>query len=146
MRAPDYLGVAKAMGGVMEPLAALILRRNRGWAWPEDSFGLTPMYGEDGWCQACGVPQRPQSGNLVLQRKGFAQVRGAWAPNWRYDMICLEKGTAERIAQDHAIDLRPVSWPRTSPGEAMQDRDTYQPQPMVRPRRTPCGSGTCQPC
>lgn len=56
------------------------LTRNSGWPWPEDSWGLDPMFGEDGWCRSCGVPRRPQSGSLVLQRKG-AVAEGVWIPN-----------------------------------------------------------------
>lgn len=44
------------------------------------------MYGEDGWCRACGVPQRAQCGSMVLQRKGLT-VAGAWVPNWQFDTI-----------------------------------------------------------
>jgi hypothetical protein len=35
-------------------------KRNRGWPWPEDSWGLDSMYGPDGWCHACGIPLREQ--------------------------------------------------------------------------------------
>jgi hypothetical protein len=54
----------------------LSLKRNRGWPWPENSYGLTPLFGEDGWCRSCGVPRHPQTGSLILQRKSF-KVRGA---------------------------------------------------------------------
>lgn len=35
----------------MNDYVEIVLRRNRGWPWPEDSWGLSPMYGEDGWCR-----------------------------------------------------------------------------------------------
>jgi hypothetical protein len=98
----------------------LALRRNRGWPWPEDSWGLTPMFGEDGWCHSCGVPRRAQSGNLVLQRKGVKTVKGAWTPNWQFDAICLERGLAERVAGGFRVELRDVDWHASPPGEAKQ--------------------------
>src|SRR5260370_5519256 len=48
----------------------LSLRRNRGWPWPEDSWGLDSMYGETGWCHSCGTPLHEQSGSLTLQAGG----------------------------------------------------------------------------
>lgn len=36
----------------MTEYVELHLERNRGWPWPEDSWGLTPTFGEDGWCHA----------------------------------------------------------------------------------------------
>jgi hypothetical protein len=98
----------------------LYLKRNRGWPWPEDSYGLTPMFGEDGWCHSCGVPLRPQCGSLILQRKGFASVEGAWVPNWQFDAICLEQDLADDVAGRYAVDVRPVAWHGTPPGAASQ--------------------------
>lgn len=98
---------------------ALREKRNRGWPWPEDSSGRTPMYGEDGWCRACGVPQRPQTGSMVFQRRGLT-VAGAWVPNWRFDTICLERDLADEVASRFTVELREVQWARSSPGEAMQ--------------------------
>ena len=99
----------------------LELRQNRGWPWPEDSWGLTPMYGEDGWCRSCGVPTRPQSGSLILQRKGFGSVKGAWVPNWQFDAYCLARSLAERIAAaGFALPLIPIEWQGPSPGDAVQ--------------------------
>lgn len=100
-------------------LVWLEYRRNRGWPWPEDSWGLTSMFGEEGWCRSCGVPRHPQTGSIVLQRKSLT-VRGAWVPYWQYDVICLEKEVAERAAELFELDLRPVAWPASSPGDAMQ--------------------------
>ena len=96
-------------------------RRNRGWPWPDDSWGLTPMYGSDGWCPSCGVPRRQQSGSLVLKRSGFAKgVVGAWVPNWQFDVICVEWAIAEVVAQRFSVELREVVWHGASPGVASQ--------------------------
>lgn len=104
----------------MNEFVELYLKRNRGWPWPEDCWGLTPMFGEDGWCRSCGVPNRPQSGSLVLQRKGLADPRGAWVPNWQFDAICLEESLAERVASRFDLDLRDVAWHGFAPGSASQ--------------------------
>lgn len=103
----------------MRDLVALSLKRNRGWPWPEDSYGLTPMFGEDGWCRSCGVPSRVQTGSLILQRKSF-KVQGAWVPYWRYNEICLEAGLAEEIARSFRVELIDVAWHATAPGQARQ--------------------------
>jgi len=103
----------------MGPFVSLSPRRNRGWPWPEDSFGLTPVHGPDGWCRACGVPSKPQSGSLVLQRRGIT-VQGAWMPYWRYDVICLEADLASRIARRFRVDLIDVEWHASPPGRAAQ--------------------------
>jgi hypothetical protein len=94
-------------------------KRNRGWPWPEDCWGLTPMYGEDGWCRSCGVPRRSQCGSLVLQRKSF-KVHGAWMPYWQYDAICLEAALADEIAGRFRVDLIDVEWHASSAGHAKQ--------------------------
>ena len=89
----------------MNDLVWLDLKRNRGWPWPEDSWGLTPMFGEDGWCRSCGVPKGPQTGSIVLQRKGFKVVEGAWVPNWQFDALCLERSVADEAASRLELDL-----------------------------------------
>ena len=99
----------------------LELRRNRGWPWPEESFGLTPMYGEDGWCRSCGAPKRPQRGSLVLQKRGIGPVEGAWVPNWRFDAFCLGSTVVEGARQaGFTLPVLPVEWHGPSPGDAMQ--------------------------
>ena len=98
----------------------ITLHRNRGWPWPDDSWGLTPMFGADGWCHACGVPRHEQTGPIILQRKGFATISGGWVPYWQYDVYCLEGVVAARTAEVFGVDLRPVEWVRSSPGEAQQ--------------------------
>lgn len=103
----------------MTDYVQLYLKRNRGWPWPEDSWGLTPMFGEDGWCHSCGVPTRPQSGSIVLQRKGI-KVEGAWVPNWRFDAICLESSLSDEAASRFDLRLLDVAWHGVPPGEAKQ--------------------------
>lgn len=98
----------------------LYWKRNRGWPWPEASWGLDSMYGENGWCRSCGTPLHSQTGPMTLQRKGLAPLTGAWVPNWRFDSICLERSVAERVTDDFTVELREVAWPRAAPGEAMQ--------------------------
>jgi len=103
----------------MTEYVELYWKRNRGWPWPEDSWGLTPMFGEDGWCRSCGVPKHSQSGSLVLQRNGL-KVEGAWVPNWRFDVICVEQRVAVEVAARFDIQTREVGWHPTSADEATQ--------------------------
>jgi hypothetical protein len=77
------------------------------------------MFGEDGWCRACGVPKVPQGGSIVLQRKGI-KVEGAWVPNWRYDVICLEQSLSEDLSSRFELELLPVEWSGMSAGDAVQ--------------------------
>ncbi len=93
-------------------------RKNRGWPWPERSWGLTPMFGEDGWCHSCGVPQKPQSGQITLER--MHKPVGAWIPNWQFDVICMERSLGERVADEFDVDLREVAWRGPQSGEAVQ--------------------------
>jgi hypothetical protein len=83
-------------------------KRNRGWPWPDESWGLTPMYGEDGWCRSCGVPQRPQCGDLVLRSKKQSG-QGAWVPNWRFDALCVSAELAGEVRRFN-VELRRVVW------------------------------------
>lgn len=103
------------MNGYVE----LLFHRNRGWPWHEDSWGLTPMYGEDGWCHECGVPKHPQTGSIVLQRKGL-RITGGWVPFWQYDVYCLEQSLAEEAQKRFAVELRPVAFPRQGDVQASQ--------------------------
>ena len=98
----------------------LYLKRNRGWPWPEDSWGLDSMFGRDGWCQSCGTPLHEQTGPLTLQARGMSPVRGAWVPNWRFDVICLEDSICDVVAKEFRVDLRRVEWRRSVQGGAMQ--------------------------
>ena len=97
----------------------LCLKRNRGWPWPEDSWGLTPMFGKDGWCHACGVPRGPQTGSIVLQHKGL-KVEGAWVPNWRFDVICLEASLADDVVSRYHLSLLNIEWHGASTSAARQ--------------------------
>ena len=96
------------------------MKRNRGWPWPQLSFGLGPMFGEDGWCRDCGMPLREQQGSLTLERKGMATISGGWVPYWQYDTICLEQSLADEAAARFTLDLRPVEWRGFPPGSAQQ--------------------------
>lgn len=78
------------------------------------------MFGEDGWCRSCGVPRHGQTGNLVLQTKGLKSIAGAWTPNWQFDVICVERELAARIADRFRVELRDVDWRGDAPGEAKQ--------------------------
>ncbi len=93
-------------------------RRNRGWPWPDgDMSYLSGLYGEDGWCRSCGIPQGKQTGSLVLQSRALSPT-GVWAPNLgRY--ICMEAPLADKARSDFSVDLRPVLFPsqlRHDPG------------------------------
>jgi hypothetical protein len=68
--------------------------------WPEDSWALTPMHDEHGWCRSCGVPKRTQCGFLILQLRDFKSVEGAWVPNWRFD------GNANPVASARSANER----------------------------------------
>jgi hypothetical protein len=98
----------------------LYYKRNRGWPSPEESWGLSPMFGDGGWCRSCGTPLRDQCGPLTLRRAGLSPVSGAWVPNWRFDAICLEGSLAARVAERFRVDLREVAWKGSAPGAAMQ--------------------------
>lgn len=103
----------------MNDMVELRLRRQRGWPWPESSFGRTPMYGEDGWCPSCGLARREQCGPLTLQRKNM-RVSGAWAPYWRLDAVCVEASLAAEITSQFSVRFREILWPDSSPSGALQ--------------------------
>jgi hypothetical protein len=97
----------------------LYWKRNRGWPWPDESWGLDPMFGEAGWCRSCGTPLRDQSGPLTLRRAGLSPV-GAWVPNWRLDTICLDEAVAGEVRERFRVELREVAWPSSQRGEAFR--------------------------
>ena len=103
----------------MSDYVALELKRNRGWPWPEEDWGNGPLFGEDGWCQSCGVPKRPQTGELHLQRKAM-RPHGVWMPYWQYDIYCMSAEIAAVVSSRFNVDLRPVRWRGESPGDAFQ--------------------------
>ncbi len=43
-------------------------------------------------------------------------------PNWQFDTICVAHSLAEGVAAKFDLDLRPVGWYPTSPGEAYSAR------------------------
>lgn len=104
----------------MSDFVELFWKRNRGWPWPEASWGLTPMFGETGWCRGCGTPTGSQIGSLVLQSKGMSTAVGAWMPNWLSDVICLEGSIAREVERRFDVELRAVEWHHTPRGEAAQ--------------------------
>jgi hypothetical protein len=65
------------------------------------------------------LPARSQCGDVVLQRRDFAEVQGAWVPNWQFDIICLAAAVAEAVAT-FDVDLRELQWPPAAPGVAFQ--------------------------
>lgn len=104
----------------MTDFAWLALKRNRGYPWPEVSFGLTPMFGTDGWCHSCGVPRAEQTGSLVMQRKRASRYDGAWVPNWLFDAFCLEQSVADGVLHQFDLQLREVRWHGPGDNEASQ--------------------------
>lgn len=91
---------------------ALDYRFTPGWPWLEDSYGLDPMFGEDGWCHSCGTPSRQQIGHLTLQGSGFPKAP-VFIPNWQFNAICLDAPTAEDVASRFNVVMREVHKPRT---------------------------------
>lgn len=87
----------------------LHLKRNRGWPSPDDSWGLSPMFGDDGWCRSCGMPLREQCGPLTMRRAGMARPEGAWVPNWRFDALCVSSELST-LLETYDLDLRPIAW------------------------------------
>lgn len=104
----------------MSEFVQLYWKRNRGWPWPEDSWGLDPMFGTDGWCHSCGIPLRDQCGPLTLKRASLAPLVGGWVPNWRFDTVCLESSIAARVVERFRVQLRDVQWKGEPPGAAKQ--------------------------
>lgn len=107
---------------------ALSGRFASGWPWPQDSWGLTPMFGADGWCESCGVPSHPQTGSLVIQANKFP-TSSFWMPNWRYDTLCVRVPDASHIIDRFDLTTRPVRTPRSGDTDVVQ----LLPQVMTRP-------------
>lgn len=103
------------MSGYVE-LRAL---RERGWLWPQSSFGLSSMYGPDGWCQECGVPSRSQSGPVTLQRKAI-RVEGAWTPHWHPSVLCAADALGSQLTALFGVERRSVAWHPAPAGIAAQ--------------------------
>lgn len=77
----------------------------------EDSYGLGPMYGDDGWCRGCGTPLHEQTGPLVMQGSTFPTA-SVWMPNWRFDTVCVAGDIAEHVARNFKVTLGEVHQPR----------------------------------
>jgi hypothetical protein len=90
-----------------------------GWPWPEDSYGLGPLYGDDGWCRECGTPLGEQTGSLVMQGSKFPTA-DVWMPNWLFDVVCVSARVADEIRGQFNVTLREVSKPRTGPTALQQ--------------------------
>lgn len=66
------------------------------------------------------MPKGPQTGSIVLQRKGFQVVEGAWVPSWQFDALCLERSDADDAAARFQLDLLKAEWHGAPPGQATQ--------------------------
>ncbi|MFZ9396221.1 MAG: hypothetical protein ACO25F_09205 [Erythrobacter sp.] len=117
----------------MTDYVLLQLTRNRGLPWPEDSFGRTPLFGENGWCRTCGTPFAEQSGMLVLQARELGCVAGAWVPNWLFDVVCLEEGLAARLERQFGVETREILTPRGKRVPARQLVIPATPEPWYQP-------------
>ena len=73
------------------------------------------MFGEDGWCHSCGVTLKPQTGSMILQRKGLAKPEGAWLPYFKPNAICLDRSLAEKVRERFQVELLEVHWPSKEP-------------------------------
>ena len=107
---------------------ALSPRFTSGWPWPEDSYGLGQMYGDDGWCRGCGTPLVEQSGALVIQGSKFPSAE-VWMPNWLFDVVCVSAAVADDLQGRFAIHLGEVQKPRKGPTGVKQ----ILPAPTVEP-------------
>lgn len=103
----------------MTEWVALAPRFTPGWPWPEDSYGLGPMYGDQGWCRECGTPLTEQTGALVIQGSKFPTAE-VWMPNWLYDVVCVSARVAVDITARFNVDLSDVLKPRGGPTGVMQ--------------------------
>jgi hypothetical protein len=72
---------------------------------------MDPMYGEDGWCRACGTPLRPQSGSIFIQGSKFPTAN-VWMPNWQFDVVCVASDVADQIQRSFNVRFGEVYTPR----------------------------------
>lgn len=98
---------------------AIAPRFTPGWPWPEDSYGLGPMYGNDGWCRGCGTPLVEQSGPLSMQGSKFPTA-DVWMPNWLFDVVCVSEQLAADISERFSVNLGEVHKPRKGPTGVQQ--------------------------
>lgn len=108
-------------------------RSTPGWPWPEDSYGMSPLYGEHGWCRGCGTPFAEQAGYLVIQGHGFPKS-DVWMPNWLFDVVCVSASLADEIRRTFQVTLREVHKPRTGPTGAQQLIPARTPRTWYRPQ------------
>lgn len=100
----------------------LVAKRFRGWPWPEGLNGIEhsfAMYGADGLCLDCGVPNRSQIGPLRLQRRSMT-VAGIWEPHWCDSLLCAEETVAFDLAEQFDLRLMEVGWPKPGGPGAFQ--------------------------
>lgn len=112
---------------------SLDFRFTPGWPWPESSYGLDPMYGEDGWCRECGTPLGPQIGPLTIQGSGFPTAE-VWIPNWQYNAVCVSKSLAEKLKKGFDLTLRDVNKPRDGPTGVQQIIPSISERPWYAKR------------
>jgi hypothetical protein len=120
------------------------LRRNRGYPWPESSYGLDPMFGVEGWCHGCGVPFREQSGPVVLQTRTIKSTKGAFMPGWRFDVLCVADEALEQW-DGAPLELRPVSWHTQSRGSVSQIVPHVSAKPWFDPDSLAAAIGGLRP-
>ena len=90
-----------------------------GWPWPEESYGLGPMFGDEGWCRGCGTALNEQTGHLVMQGRGFPSAE-VWMPNWLFDVVCVSAQMAVTLRERFSVTLREVHKPRGGASGLMQ--------------------------
>ncbi|MFC4139469.1 hypothetical protein ACYEXT_00565 [Microbacterium sp. MAH-37] len=47
-------------------------------------------------------------------------MTGVWAPNWLFDVICMEKSIGDELVRRADVQLREVAWHRSPLGDALQ--------------------------
>jgi len=112
---------------------ALTTRFTSGWPWPEDSYGMDPMFGSDGWCHSCGTALSVQSGPLTIQGSKFPTA-SLWMPNWQFDAICVAPELADGIRDRFSVELGEVHKPRGGATGVMQLLPAVTPEPWYEPR------------
>ena len=103
---------------------ALDILRQRGYPWPESSWGMEARFGTDGWCAECGVTGGPQTGHLTLQARSV-RPEGAWVPHWLLDVVCVDSRLAEELTRNFDVSLRKIAW------NGRPRNDAYQIVPRV---------------
>src|SRR6266542_823344 len=100
---------------MMTEFVGLRLKRNRRLPpWPEDFFGLDPMYG-----RMAGVARavyRNMTGSARSSCSARARSPVGWVPNWRFDLVCVDRSLAERIREKtpNVANLLPTWSPRST--------------------------------